>query len=685
MKPSNVNDLKISNGTRIIKGNSPINIKQSKKELNKITNQLESGNISKNSFFDDINDDVNENINNCNTKKYTNYIQNRPLIQKESKENNVKLINDSNNLNKLSNISNYKNNTSSIKNNKNKNHFYEIRFRNAKHLSIPNKTSHIQEKENKLFNNFNIKQKPNYRRYLDKDEKDNKNNNKTAKKNNSFDSLGNKIFINKKLSLPISQTNKIKSNNMQLNNKNKTKIYLNKSLSIESMNNFPKKYNNNTGENTYRMDSISNNYNFLKNNKIQNRNKFLRKSKSIECCSNHLRENKSINSSFNNTTWKIKNNSISNINIHSNNKNKKITLRSKIEAEKYTYYLSKKKIFSQDYELQNKIKKEKEQKEKEDEMLQCTFKPKLYNNKYNKKLKSKKKIPIINKNIYEKQSQWLKVLHKKNETKLKKKLDKEIQDCSFSPQICKSKRNKFINKKIGKNNSNPKNCTKNKNKTIEKEKIPKNYYNKMKIIQKNIGHKNSKNIFNKKTNDYEKKNELLQRAKITFGNYSNEDKVNIQNANIFNNSININCTYNNSINNNFVDYQNNNIINANINSNFINNNIINHQGLDENKKFDIRFNNCNYDFDNCYEDKYINYSNKQDKDEIKTITNPLIKEPTKYNNDVEIKNNNMIVENNFDIKHKNEKNNLEDEEFIKQKKLLMNELHDWENEEESNE
>ena len=47
------------------------------------------------------------------------------------------------------------------------------------------------------------------------------------------------------------------------------------------------------------------------------------------------------------------------------------------EAEKYTNYLAKRKIFTHYYELQNKLKKAQEEREAEKEMSQCTFKPQI--------------------------------------------------------------------------------------------------------------------------------------------------------------------------------------------------------------------------------------------------------------------------------------------------------------------
>ena len=82
-----------------------------------------------------------------------------------------------------------------------------------------------------------------------------------------------------------------------------------------------------------------------------------------------------------------------------NRKKSEISKRTKENAEKYTNYLYKKKIFTHDYELQNKLKKENEEKEAEKELSQCTFKPQLYKNKYNNRLQSQKN-NYKNKSIY---------------------------------------------------------------------------------------------------------------------------------------------------------------------------------------------------------------------------------------------------------------------------------------------
>ena len=69
-------------------------------------------------------------------------------------------------------------------------------------------------------------------------------------------------------------------------------------------------------------------------------------------------------------------------------------------------------LFSHDYELQNKLKKAQEEREAEKEMSQCTFKPQLYNNKYNSRIQTQK-ANNKKKTIYEKQSQWLNNVKKK--------------------------------------------------------------------------------------------------------------------------------------------------------------------------------------------------------------------------------------------------------------------------------
>ena len=120
----------------------------------------------------------------------------------------------------------------------------------------------------------------------------------------------------------------------------------------------------------------------IKNNKyMPNNNKKIKKSNSID---NRLYNNKKNFSNIKNIKYLEK--LSSNIpqrkreqNDIKAKKNKSISSKKSIEdAEKYTHYLAKRKIFTHDYELQNKLRKQKEEREAEKEMSQCTFKPQLY-------------------------------------------------------------------------------------------------------------------------------------------------------------------------------------------------------------------------------------------------------------------------------------------------------------------
>ena len=72
-------------------------------------------------------------------------------------------------------------------------------------------------------------------------------------------------------------------------------------------------------------------------------------------------------------------------------------------------------------------------------MSQCTFKPKLYKNKYNNKkiLHKNKSTDNINigKNIYEKQNRWMNKIQEKNKKEFEIKKNKEIENCTFIPRL----------------------------------------------------------------------------------------------------------------------------------------------------------------------------------------------------------------------------------------------------------
>ena len=93
-------------------------------------------------------------------------------------------------------------------------------------------------------------------------------------------------------------------------------------------------------------------------------------------------------------------------------------------------------------EENEKKEKEKEEQQAEKELSQCTFQPKLYINKYNNKHQSQKN---KNKSIYEKNTLWSNNIKKKKETEREKKIIKEQQGCTFTPQL--STLPKYNNKK----------------------------------------------------------------------------------------------------------------------------------------------------------------------------------------------------------------------------------------------
>ena len=463
-----------------------------------------------------------------------------------------------------------------------------------------------------------------------------------------------------------------------------------------------------------------------------------------------------------------------------NRKKSEISKRTKENAEKYTNYLYKKKIFTHDYELQNKLKKENEEKEAEKELSQCTFKPQLYKNKYNNRLQSQKN-NYKNKSIYEKNSQWSKNLKKKKENEREKKIIKEQQGCTFTPQL--STLPKYNNKK---------------NVVSHREILgEEKYFNKMKKARKIIEEKKKGNNLVEKYDERKKKKDTLPRSVVTFGNFNLEksndseesanDNNNIINSNYYNN-ININnskidryifkniisdININNNIfnnenserninNHNYLNLNNPNFkitntisnkqinnLNININTSKFLNDKINLKKISESSKnkinpsFIYKLNNDssgkkpnnnikekminlnsnniyqrenNYDFDNNnIEDKFVNKNKtnfinnlnnlnptisleEQEKENLNNSTGTVTKansivslqkksahslpdRPGHIENILCYNINDYKLEKNQDIfsKNINNNNNFQDEDFIKQKKLLTNELHNWSN------
>ena len=605
------------------------------------------------------------------------------------------------------------------------------------------------------------------------------------------------LYINKK---DIEQKEQKILNSMNNHEENMRNNFINKrnklkkSLSIEAINKKPLNYedNNDTKD---------------KNVVFYNKKKPLKKSCSIE---NNLIKNsiivqknqKSSDKKFNNNKTKKK--IEQNVNNHNNRnsaKPKKNTSINKrrdiIDAQRYTNYLSKKKIFTQNYELQNKLKKVKEEKDAEKEMLHCTFKPQLYSNKYNNKIQKNNN----NKSLYEKQSKWLNDIHKKNENEREKKKNKEIQGCTFNPKLST----------LPKYNINSKTKISNRAQIVEE-----NYYNKMKKARQISSEKNKTDDLIEKYDERIKRRDSLQRSMVTFGNLNQDNSIiyeessNYYNKSNFgdNNIVELKNTHNNNYNffndknnqinnnirknifvlnnlnkNNYIQNQNiNNNIKNNITSdnppnsintysnniqyiitnnsgmnheNYIktnitesnrkeNNNItfnndtyfndnstrrLNYQitnnnplNINSNYKYRNSRDNNNYDFDNNLTDEKM--ANKAQSKVLNNILTPTIhneeqeKENTNISTGTVTKANSILSFqkknsthslpdknnpnespfinrlNNYKIKDNQDfsqiiKNNIlmnQDDEFNKQKRLLMNELHNWNNyDEESNE
>ena len=569
------------------------------------------------------------------------------------------------------------------------------------------------------------------------------------------------------------------SNKNELFNKNNR---LNGSLLIESLNN---KTNNKLNNDYTNISSLKNSKN--SSSKFNNSNK-KEKSNSTDINAKknlNIRNVRNMNQNlYNNFMKKRKELKITPEKITQKQTRKKsVVSKREIEnAEKYTNNLYKKKIFTHNYELQNKLKKEKAQEEEKKELSQCTFKPKLYSNKYNTRIQSQKN-NHKNKSIYEKNSQWSNNLKEKKKKEIVKKMDKELQGCTFTPQI--STLPKYINKRNSVSNRE----------IIGEE----NYYNKMKKARKIKEEKKKGNDLIEKYDERMKKKDMLPRSIVTFGNFNleksemseeslnNNNIININNAN-FNNMMLDRYSFKNTlnnINNNNLNVINNDLSERTINNNFkiptsistkeimsnnlelsdkkdndlnINTNKFNHDKINIRQKSEssknkinpsINFNmnsgnkneintnkinenlyqrDSNYDFDNNYiEDKFrnkikaninnninfinpsIHYEEKEHEKENMNIStgtvtkaNSIVSLQKKSTHSLPDRPNNIenlfnfnINENKFEkhyddnILNKNINikinNNLQDEEFIRQKKLLMNELHNWSNyDEESN-
>ena len=568
---------------------------------------------------------------------------------------------------------------------KNKNKSVNSSF--VKYNNFPSERQNMNIKPKNSFNNKNI----------------NKMKNNSFCNNYKMNSSMTKDLNKKKTKNSVAYYNKIKKAKQKLNHSvdytrnnepkkhlilgmnNIKKQNLNKSLSIETLNN---KYNNNSKR-------INNNSSNIKHKVIiTNNNKRLKKSNSIDR-NIYFNKNSNLNikNKHENNNIKSKKNQKLEKEYDNKTKNKSvITKRNKEDAEKYTNYLAKKKIFTHDYELQNKLKKAQEERETEKEMSQCTFKPQLYNNKYNSKIQSQKN-NYKKKSIFEKQSQWLNNKKKKIENERVKNVQREIQGCTFNPQLT----------------SLPKYNSK-KNKITSREQIgEENYYNKMKKAREIVKEKNKGDDLVERYDERRKKKEmLLPRSMYTFGNFNQEtnnipegsinknfnnnwkmnskqynnlfdrnyhingfdnnnvineeildfninNRINENNRDIYlNGKINNNYIYNNNINNNYIGLNNNNIFNNNINNNFL---------IDNNRNINSDINKKNNFIIQNQKSLNVNYNMQNDRiNQANCINNinQLLenKKLFKKNLDINDLNNNINKNNNSNYgNHLNENNN----------------------------
>ena len=427
------------------------------------------------------------------------------------------------------------------------------------------------------------------------------------------------------------------SNKNELFNKNNR---LNGSLLIESLNN---KTNNKLNNAYTNISSLKNSKN--SSSKFNNSNK-KEKSNSTDINAKknlNIRNVRNMNQNlYNNFMKKRKELKITPEKITQKQTRKKsVVSKREIEnAEKYTNNLYKKKIFTHNYELQNKLKKEKAQEEEKKELSQCTFKPKLYSNKYNTRIQSQKN-NHKNKSIYEKNSQWSNNLKEKKKKEIVKKMDKELQGCTFTPQI--STLPKYINKRNSVSNRE----------IIGEE----NYYNKMKKARKIKEEKKKGNDLIEKYDERMKKKDMLPRSIVTFGNFNleksemseeslnNNNIININNAN-FNNMMLDRYSFKNTLNN--INNNNLNVINNDLSERTINNNfkiptsistkeiMSNNLELSDKKDNDLNINTNKFNHDK------INI--RQKSESSKNKINPSINFNMNSGNKNEI-NNNKINEN----------------------------------------
>ncbi len=361
----------------------------------------------------------------------------------------------------------------------------------------------------------------------------------------------------------------------------------------------------------------------IKNKKVNNNNIKIKKTKSVERTNisneknikknssldkKSIKQNKHYNLSVDLTDYKNPDNVIKYIKnkcVEANKLNKKELKKKKTKEEvnEYLINLYKRPIASNDYEKIKRLKKLKDEAKEKEELSECTFKPQLYINKYNKKIDSNSN----NQNVYDKQNKWLNSKNEKLEKKYEKKVNKEMENCSFNPRIIKMP-----------------NFQKNQIKGTNRE-----------ILEKEIYYTRIKNA-RKKSQEIEKKNDFI--AKYDARKKREENiKFNNNNTNFFPNKNNKNIFSSAEKNKN---YKKNifNIINTELNNDNINSNCS-----------DINLNNKNI---NSCENLFNG--------------------------------NNFTLTNNF-TKNNVYHNNIIDEDFQRQKEILMNELHNWKNDEDNSE
>ena len=617
MRNQNSNELKENNGQTEEMRNINLNLwdlEASSFFLDKKANDFESTGtfnntaLNYNNNFNIIKTTKNEN------KEVINYVLNQVTKKYKHKSVNSSFVkNNKNNSSEKQNFSKImKQKTNLIKNNKKK--IYKMKNNSFCHNSNTsnNVSKDFIKKKTKILTENNVKSNP------------------KPRLNNSVDysnikDIDNKILLN-----------------------NQKKHHLNKSLSIENINH---KFNNIHKKQCYSMKNNDNNTN---NSLLNNNKKRLIKSNSIE---------KHISFKKNNLDTKNKKNSKDNTSIkrcrklekdQKINKNKSVvSKKSREDAERYTNYLAKKKIFTQDYELQNKLRKQKEEREAEKEMSQCTFKPNLYNNKYNNKIQSQKNDK--KKTIYEKQSQWFNNLQKKKENEREKKINKDLQGCTFNPQLTSLPN--YNNKKAMI--------------TSREQMGEENYYNKMKKARQIIQEKNKGDDLVERYDERRKKN--LPRSMYTFGSFSQESFIpedNINNNSYINNqNMKIKPHYSNSsigkkyninsmseISNREIIYENNANYNYNINStdNGKNKDFKDIKDINITKRIN---NNYIYNNNNNINNNYIRLNNSNNINNNYIFDNNSNSNSNNHNNSMNNKNISINDNlNSMNVKHKNTDN-----------------------------